>query len=363
MGVEIEKPLVAIQVIAYWSEAAAKDLDKCMASIAAQTYPRERLRVVVVDNPSPHGTARAQFEEKWLPKSGNEMPEIVFVDETSNTGFAGGHSRAFEESKKLGADFVYLLNQDAMIDESAIEEAVKYKRSHPNMPIVQSKVMMIEDGGNERVNSCGNRMHYLGFGFCDTKCDMSKPHFYASGAAVLVETRVVDEIGGLFDSSYFMYHDDVDLSWRARLAGYDIGLAMTSTARHRYEFERSMTKFYWMERNRLLTHLTHLRAATLVLLLPAMIVMDLGTLFYSLLTGWTSDRVKVYGYFLKASSWRHVRARRKLVRSIRRVDDREMFRHMVDAIDTDEIKNPLLTEVVNPILGLYGRFVRWVISW
>lgn len=351
------KPKVAIQYIAYWSPEAAKDIDACMTSLLSLNYDRDRVRLIVVDNPSPHGSARPQFEEKWMNHDG--LPEIEFVDSPANDGFSGGHNRAYERSRVWGADYIYLLNQDALIDPDVVAEAVSYAQAHPNTPIVQSLVVSEQDRSS--VDSYGNVLHYLGFGYQDP--DGHRSHFYASGAGLLVRMDVLDELGGLFDTPYFMYHEDTDLSWRARLAGYDIGTAEKSIMYHRYEFSRSILKFYWMERNRFLTQLTHLKWGTLLLMWPMMKVMELGTLVFALKNGWFLTKLSVYGHFWKPSTWRYIWQRRRLIRSIRRVDDRDLLALMAPTIEAQEVANPLLDKIANPLLRIYYRFLMSVVRW
>ncbi|HJN84697.1 MAG TPA: glycosyltransferase family 2 protein, partial [Patescibacteria group bacterium] len=249
-----ELPKIAVQLVTFWSEAGQKDIERCLKSLERLQYPKDRWSLVIIDNPSPHGTAADYIQRNWLHKVGKSLPELFFVKNSENTGFAGGHQRAYEESKKWGAEAVYLLNQDAVMDRGALKNSAEHYLKNPNMAIIQSRMMLFDRP--ELLNSQGNCLHFLGQGYSDgsrmkpADVKSNRPHFYASGAAALVRTSVVDTIGGLFDTRYFMYHEDVDLSWRARLAGHDIGYAEDSIVYHRYEFSRSIEKFFFMERNR-----------------------------------------------------------------------------------------------------------------
>ena len=124
------------------------------------------------------------------------------------------------------------------------------------------------------INSRGNALHYLGFGFTrDYRQPLPELFVEANGVRVfwlgtggiLIDAAL--QIG-LFDESYFMYHEDTDLSWRLRSAGYHTIVVPRSRATHEYEFSRSIKKFYFIERNRLLTLFRNYEARTLFLILP-----------------------------------------------------------------------------------------------
>lgn len=187
--------------------------------------------------------------------------------------------------------------------------------------------------------------------------------FYASGAGVLIRAKVLEEIGGLFDPSYFMYHEDVDLAWRARLTGYNVMLAPDSVIFHRYEFSKSIKKFYWMERNRHLTNLVCYRWRTLLLLMPVYLVMELGTLVFALKSGWGKEKMHSWAHFLKPSTWRWIGARRRLIQRSRKKSDHEMLGFMTGMIVNQEVEQPILTHVVNPVCRIYLFLLRTLVRW
>ncbi len=362
------RPLVAIQVIAYWRPDAHDDLEACRRSIEALDYPKDRLRVVMVDNPSPHGSALPYLQEVWMPRAGKELPEITLVPQENNTGFAGGHEHGLAAARTLDADFLYLLNQDAYFDPRAITEAVAYAEAHPNAALIQSRVMLAQEP--DKLNSLGNALQLFGFGYAigegQTPEEAAKdttPVFYASGAAVMVRLAALPTIGGMFDPRYFLYHEDTDLSWRVRLAGFDIGYADRSVAYHRYEFKRSITKFYWMERNRWVVMCSNLKAGTLALLLPPMILMEAATFVFAARSGWGKEKLRVWGFLLRPSTWAWVRERRALQRRVRRVPDRDLLRLMAHTVGSPSITTSLQRRLVDPLLLAFKRFILFVVRW
>lgn len=369
-------PLVVVQVVAYWSPEGKQDLQDLFASLERVDYPRDRWRIVVVDNPSPHGTAAPYLQERWMSKAGETLPEITLIASSVNDGFSGGHERGFELASQWQPDYLYLINQDASVDPQFLWRIVQAAESQPRAAIIQSRIMLKQEPG--LLNTRGNALHFLGYGFAlgyKQVPEMSSPPeshlekggsasmFYASGAGMLLRMSVLKAVGGLFDPVYFMYHEDTDLSWRARLAGYDIGYDEHSVIYHRYEFSRSIKKFYWMERNRLLMILSNYQLGTVLMLLPALTIMEMGGLYFAIKSGWGKTKMQAWLYFLRPTTWMFLRARRAMVKNLRQHSDRQMLERMVGVITSQEINNHLLTRLVNPCLRIYFALLKSLTRW
>ncbi len=360
-------PFVVVQCISFWSPEGKKDLEDLFTSLQHVDYPRDRWQIVVVDNPSVHGRAAEYLKERWLPQADVTLPKITLIESQKNDGFSGGHTRGFETSRNPSAEYVYLINQDATVEPTFLWRAMQAAEGKENCAIIQSRIMLKEKP--DLLNSCGNALHFLGFGFClgyKQRVDAflpNRPIFFASGAGLLLRTSIIEKIGGLFDPSYFMYHEDVDVSWRARLAGYEICYASDSIIYHRYEFSRSIKKFYWMERNRHLTNLVNYKLATLLLIAPAAIIMELGTLWFAYMSGWAGEKIKSWLFFAKPTTWIFIMRHRALIRRLRVATDRQMLAHMVGAITNQEVQNPLLGNIVNPCLQLYFILLKFLVRW
>lgn len=360
-------PRVIVQIITYRTEGIEAELDDLFASLARVQAPPGGWMLAIIDQPSALGNLREYLETKVKTRSGVDLPEVFCIYHDENLGFAGGHMMLYNAVKARNPEFVYLLNQDAYVDANVLTSAVQYAEQHANTPIVQSRIMRAQ-APNE-YNSAGNAMHFLGFGFSlasGARHDASRsidvirgdlPMFYASGAGVLIRTSLFAVIGDMFAPSYFMYHDDLDLCWRARLAGYDIGYDIDSIIYHRYEFSRSMKKFYWMERNRHLTNFTNYELRTLLFIAPAMIVMEVGTLIFAFRSGWWREKVRAWGHFVFPSTWRGIYDRRRDVQRFRTVSDQRIMQYMCGVITAQEVNDPIVTKGVNPVFSLYFRIV------
>lgn len=361
-------PRVIVQIITYRTEGIEEELDELFASLVNVCAPEGGWLLAVIDQPSPLGDLRDYLEKNVKPRSGVDLPEVVFVFSDENAGFAGGHTKLYDAIRDRNPEFVYLLNQDAHVDPNVLTSIVHYAELHSNTAIIQSRIMRAQNP--DQYNSAGNAMHFLGFGYSlkngEVRITENPPPavlFYASGAGVLIRSSILDGIGGMFEPLYFMYHDDVDICWRAQLAGFDIGFADESVVYHRYEFSRSMKKFFWMERNRHLTNLCNYRTRTLLVIAPAMIVMEFGTLLFAFRSGWWKEKLRSWAFFMQPSTWRYIRTRRALIRALRTRTDREMMEHMVGVITAQEVEHPIVTHIVNPVFSVYFGIVKRIIFW
>ena len=154
-----------------------------------------------------------------------------------------------------------------------------------------------------------------------------------SGAAFAMSRACYEKVGG-FDADYFTYFEDTDLSWRARLAGFEVMLAINSVVYHDYEFRFSPQKMYWIERNRHLTLLKCLRKETLLRLLPALLLGEAIVWTYALLRGRATLAAKARALGWLVRNWHEVRRRRASIQ--REIEDDELVRLMTTSIRFDQ---------------------------
>lgn len=347
-------PAVTIVLIAYYG---AEYLDALYASLRALTYPRERYRLLVVEN-GPERRARAWFAE--------HAPDVRVIVPGENIGYAGGAALGMELAIAEGADYVVILTQDTRVDPDWLRELVDTAERHPDAGAVQPKILRAGDAGQAVIHTWGNELHFLGVGYVggdgqpDRALDVREVP-YASGAGVLYRTASLQRVG-LADPAYFMYHEDSDLSWRMRLAGERVLLAPRAIMYHDYEFSRSTDKFYYIERNRLINVLTHYRLRTLALIAPALCLFEAFVLLFALGTGWLRKRFAVYAFFLRRGTWLYLRDKRRQVQALRRVPDRAIAAHLTGRIDFPGLESRVLRGVLSP-LAAYWRLIRPLIRW
>ncbi len=351
MSTPVAAKKITVIVLAYNGE---RFLETCLASVQALNYSPHDVRVIVVDNASTDRSADIVVEK---------FPSVTLIRNPKNDGFAGGNNIAIRRALEDGADYVYLLNQDASLAPDALTEAVRVAEADERIGSVQSMLLLAKEP--ERINSAGNAIHFLGLGYATGyRVPLAEwPHHgipeiaYASGACVLYRADAL-HAAGLFDEELFLYHEDLDLGWRIRLAGFGNVLAPHSFAYHDYEFSRSITKYYFMERNRFIVLLKNFRVWTLVLLSPFLLAAEVALFLAAFAGGWWKEKLQVYRYFFDARVWRHIARERAKVILLRTVGDREIVRLFTPIIAFQDVTGPFTTYVANPLMRVVWAVIR-----
>ncbi|MCK9586139.1 glycosyltransferase family 2 protein [Methanothrix soehngenii] len=182
-------------------------LDGCLTSLASQTY--SDFEVIVVDNGSRDGSPD-YIEENY--------PWVRLAKNDENLGFAGGTNVGIRAAK---GEFIITLNNDSRADSRFIEELIK-PMADPEVGVCAAK-MLFPDG---RINSAGICISRSGAAWDRGMFEPDRGQyefveevFGACAGAALYRREMLDEIG-LFDEDFFLYLEDVDLAFRARLAGW-----------------------------------------------------------------------------------------------------------------------------------------------
>jgi len=363
-----EMPKIAIVYLSFYCEPYIDDVVSALKKI---TYPKDKLELIIVDNPHPeHGHSVRYIEDNVMPLSGNEIPHTTLLPQKENLGFAGGNNAGVDWAIEHGFDYVFFHNNDGFVASNAFEPLVEAMEADKEIGLAQSLMLLHPE--TELLNSAGNSMHYLGFGYCDqyrTKVkDLDLPKIkevsYASGAALMIRTDLIKKFGS-WDHDFFLYHEDLEWSFRLRAAGYKIALISDSIFYHKYQFSRSITKFFWMERNRYGVMLMFFRWPTLLLLLPMALVLEVGLWLFAWRGKWVDKRVEVYKYWLKAKNWKLWLSKRKKIQKLRKVSDRYLLKFTVSGVYFQEkaMENPLLKYIGNPIMTVYYWVVVKLFIW
>jgi GT2 family glycosyltransferase len=329
-------------------------------------------RLILVDNASTDGTPEFVRSEILTPDGAATKGGLpaIFIASDRNLGFSGGNNLGLDLALRDGDEFVYLLNPDTEVQPGFLEAARRVMTAHTAAGVVQSQLRLHPDTG--RLNSWGNEIHFLGFGYAggeSVPADSAEARrhlvvrdiAYASGAGMMIRTSCLRAIGNL-DAELFAYHEDLEFSWRARLAGWRVLLAPESVVWHKYEFSRSVQKWYWMERNRFLVTAWLYALPTLVVLFPALLVTELSLWLFAVKGGWWREKLRAYSYVLDPRHWASFARTRRVKQSLRRVSDREATRLFTGVIVFERMTSPIVA-LGNVILGTYWRLVRLVMFW
>ncbi len=331
--------LVGIVIVGYNSK---KHVDDCFLSILRSDY--QKIRIIFVDNNS---------SDKSIEYVASKYPSVITIASSRNIGFAGANNLGIIEAKRIGAQYVFMLNPDAIIDDQCISNLVK--NASPRV-ILQPLVLLHNKTKTDLINSAGNRLNFLGISYCGdykkNKATVKSGQIVsASGAAMFAPLKAICDIG-MFDESYFMYHEDLDLCWRARIAGFEIELIANALVWHKYHFSRNSSKMYYFERNRLFFLLKNFQAKTLLLIAPMLLLHELLVCAYSIKASFLIAKLK--SYFSIVLLMPTIIASRKLLKRVQ--NDRSLKIFINDRIQFEEVTIPFIA-VYNKILNGYWKII------
>jgi GT2 family glycosyltransferase len=207
-------------VIPNWN--GRRFLGRCFSALRAQTA--SDFRIVLVDNGSSDDSVA--FTRK-------RFPEVDVVEVGENRGFAAAVNVGVLAAK---TPYVALLNNDTEAGPRWLEELELALVRHPRAAAVTSKMLLLDRP--DTVDDAGDMLTYTflpyprGHGQTDEgQYEEETEVFSACGGACLWRRDVLDELG-LFDEAFFAYYEDVDIGFRARLAGYECWYAPRSIVLH-----------------------------------------------------------------------------------------------------------------------------------
>jgi len=329
---------VTAVVVAYGAEPW---LERCVAALVASPG----VDVVVVDNGDTTGAVDRLAAQA----------EVQVIRPGSNTGFAQGCNLG---AAAATGDVLALVNPDAIVEPAAMARLAAVA-GEPAVGIATASLRLAEDPAV--LNSAGNPVHYLGLAWAGAYGEPAAAHAArtavasASGACCALRRSLWVELGG-FEPAYFAYHEDVELSLRCWQRGLPVVYVPDAVVLHRYSFTRNAGKNYLLERNRLLTVLTVYSARSLVLLAPALALLECALLGAAAASGWLPQKLAGYGWLLRHAAL--IRRRRRLVQTERRCADREWTTRLAGRFSPANVAPPPGLAVANAVLGGYWAIVR-----
>jgi len=190
---------------------------QCLTSLLALDPAPDR--VLLVDNGSTDGTAEAVRAE---------FPGVDVLRLERNLYFAGGVNQGLKRALAQGARSVLILNNDVVLERTALEKLRAALEADPRLAAVSPKIYyydrpdVIWFAGGEVGRRTGLIRH-RGVNVKDEKLrDAPGDVEYVSFAAALLSSEAIESVGPL-DQSYVMYVEDVDWGARARAKGYRLG--------------------------------------------------------------------------------------------------------------------------------------------
>jgi GT2 family glycosyltransferase len=282
---------------------------------------------------------------------------VIHAD--GNPGFGAGCNLG---AAALDTDVLFFVNPDAVVQPGAVE-ALRRAFDDDSVGVVQARLRLAAEP--DLLNSRGNVLHVSGLawpgGFRERAdgLDSRRDIAYASGAAVAIRGDLFRELGG-FTEELFLYQEDLELSWRAHLAGRRVVVEPGVDVLHDYVLERAdRRKEYLLERNRLVFVFTAYSLRLLALLAPVLLLVELGIAALALRQGWLREKARGWAWLMRHREWlgRH----RRRVQESRRVPDAELARLMTPVLDPQMVALPPGASLLNAFVAAWWRVVRVVL--
>lgn len=221
-------PRVAV-VVVNWNRR--KDTLECLECVLASDGPEPG--ILVVDNGSEDGSAGAVR---------SQFPSVSVIETGRNLGFAAGNNAAFERLKRDPPTYVWLLNNDARPDRTALAALVAAAEADPGLAAVGS-VLVAPDGAVEAWGS-GSVSFRSGLARHHRSPAEAADVDYLVGASLLLRWTALAQVG-FFDDRYFLYWEDTDLCFRLREAGWALGVAGDAVVHHRGQTSTGLRSPLW----------------------------------------------------------------------------------------------------------------------
>jgi hypothetical protein len=234
-----------------------RDTIECIGSCLKLAYPN--YHILIVDNGSTDGS-EAILRERF--------PAIEMLQTGENLGFAGGNNVGMRHALDAGADYIWLLNNDTIVDPNALQELVKAAEAEKGLSMVGSKIYYYGEpnkiwfaGGIWSPNKLF--LQHRGEGEIDNgQYDEISPVYFITGCSLLIKADLIRRIG-FMSADYFLYWEDTDWSARAHRAGARVLYAPKSLVWHKIAASietKSYLQGYYYCRNRLLFYQRYARS-------------------------------------------------------------------------------------------------------
>lgn len=187
----------------------------CIKSLLKSTY--QNLKIIIVDNGSKNNEA-LKIEKLF--------PNTTVIKNKTNLGFSRANNQGINHALEKKADYIFILNNDTIVDKNCINNLILFCYKNNFKGIISPKVLFYNSskiwslGGRHQPLTTIPRLIGQGKPSKAYKKAIIKPEFL-TGSALFMHKTLFNKIG-MFDEDYFAYHEDIDLSYRARKSGFDL---------------------------------------------------------------------------------------------------------------------------------------------
>jgi GT2 family glycosyltransferase len=188
----------------------------CLKSLAQVDYPC--CEIVVVDNGS-RESPQARIMEQF--------PSVTYLETGRNLGYAGGNNVGIRYALSQQHDYVFVLNNDTIVEPDFLRHAVETARADPSIGVVGVKILAWDQPARiwmayGEVTYGMSLVRLIGYyHYDDGTFDDQRDVEWLPGTAMLFRRRALETVG-LFDEEFFAYHEDVDWCTLAREKGFRV---------------------------------------------------------------------------------------------------------------------------------------------
>ena len=185
---------------------------------------------VVVDNGSADASAQ-QLQQAF--------PEIILISLNENKGFTGGNNAGMQYALDHGYEYIMMLNNDVEVAPDFLEPLMAPLNNDPSIGAVQPLIYFHHDKNliwnagtqyNPWLGICST-IHYNKRDDAHAQMQVPKNIDWITGCAFMIRSTVLQKVG-LLQEKYFIYYEDVDLSFRIKAAGFKLAYAPSSVIYH-----------------------------------------------------------------------------------------------------------------------------------
>jgi len=251
-------------IILNWN--GLKDTLECLESVYKLDYPN--FEVIVVDNGSADNSLTVIREN---------YRQVMMIESKENLGYTGGNNVGMSYAMQNGADYMWLLNNDTIVEADTLSKLVSTAESSPEVGIISPIIYYYDQP--DKIQFWGDYLDWKKFEVLKVENleswdDINEMHgktISLWGTALLIKRDIIEKLGYL-NSKYFAYHEDCEYSIRVAKAGYKCIIEPEAKLYHKDSRSTGSRKtpfqvyfrvrnyyFLWMENVEGLTRLTYFR--------------------------------------------------------------------------------------------------------
>jgi GT2 family glycosyltransferase len=318
-----QQPAASI-IIVNWN--GAEHLPVCLNALRAQTY--HDFEIIVADNASHDGS---------LELLARDYPEVKVVALPENRGFTGGNNAGIWAAR---SEFIILLNNDTEVDHQWLEEILAAFERHPEAGLVASKMKLFDR--RDTFHTAGDFYRLDGIpgnrGVWENdrgQYDREEYVFSACGGSAAYRKSMLDQIG-LLDEDFFYSCEDIDLAWRAQLAGWKCVYAPRAVVYHKLSATGGGATASFYDGRNFIYVIAKDYPSSLWKIYRVAIIRKQWNLFVEALRAWrgAAARARMRGMISGILHLPHLLRKRRLIQAARQVDDAYLL-SILKQLDTD----------------------------